>query len=107
MTNQDILEQDPTFFDRADEHIHLSNSQIDGVSHGKVSASMMYATTRFNAYVSWSGFDNKADFAEARDATIDYFVEQYRIMLAENLDDYISNFERYRQAPGGTHPDAV
>jgi hypothetical protein len=26
-------------------------------------------------------------------------------MLEENLDDYINNFERYRQTPGGQHPD--
>src|SRR5690349_19925292 len=105
MTNQVILEQDPHFFDRADAHIHLSNSQMEGGNHGKVSASMMYATARFNAYVCWSGFDDKAAFAEAREEAIEYFVEQFRMMLAENLDDYISNFERYRQTPGGTHPD--
>lgn len=105
MTNQEILEQDPKFFDRADAHIHLSNSQIDGANHGKVSASMMYATARFNAYVSWIGFDKGTDMAEARDETIRYFVEQYEIMLAENLDDYINNFDRYRGTPGGTHPD--
>ena len=107
MINQEILEQDPKFFDRADAHIHLSNSQIEGVNHGKVSASMTYATARFNAYVSWSGFDDKAAFAEARDEAIDYFVEQYQMMLEENLDDYINNFDLYRQTPGGTHPDDV
>lgn len=107
MTNQEILEQDPKFFDRADAHIHLSNSQIEGVNHGKVSASMMYATARFNAHVCWTGFDNQAEFAKARDEAIDYFVEQYQMMLEENLDDYINNFDRYRQTPGGTHPDDV
>jgi hypothetical protein len=27
------------------------------------------------------------------------------MMLEENLDDYIGNFERYRDTPGGQHPD--
>ncbi|MCW5957610.1 MAG: DUF3144 domain-containing protein [Pyrinomonadaceae bacterium] len=53
------IQDDPTFFDCADAHIHLSNSQMTGeIGPGKVSASMMYATARFNAYVSWIGFDD-------------------------------------------------
>ena len=33
--------------------------------------------------------------AAAKDETIKYFVEQYRLMLEENLDDYITNFSTY------------
>jgi hypothetical protein len=62
---------------------------------------MMYATARFNAYVSWIGFQNAADMAEKRDETIRCFVEQYQIMLEENLDDYIRNFDNYLKTPGG------
>ncbi len=41
---------DDKFYERADAHIHLSNDQISGyVAKGKVSASMMYATARFNS----------------------------------------------------------
>ena len=96
MSDQGKSAPDPTFFDRADAHIHLSNSQLAGIDPGKVSASMMYATARFNAYVSWIGFRNAADMAEQRDETVRYFTEQYRLMLEENLDDYINNIERYR-----------
>lgn len=95
MSDNELPELDPTFFDRADAHIHLSNSQLADITPGKVSASMMYATARFNAYVSWIGFENAADMAGQRDETVGYFVDQYRIMLEENLDDYIDNFERY------------
>jgi hypothetical protein len=34
----------------------------------------------------------------AKDETVEYFVEQFRSMLKENYDDYIKNFESYRQA---------
>lgn len=96
------IQDDPTFFDCADAHIHLSNSQMTGeIGPGKVSASMMYATARFNAYVSWIGFDDPKDMANARAETIQYFLEQYQAMLEENLDDYINNFNRYTQTPGG------
>jgi len=41
----------------------------------------------------------------SRQTTIDFFVEQYRAMLEENLDDYINNFDGYQATPGGNHPD--
>lgn len=34
---------DPSFCDRAESHIRLANDQLDGISRGKVSASLMYA----------------------------------------------------------------
>src|SRR5687767_11211164 len=88
-------ELDDKFFERADAHINLSNKQTEGVGIGKVSASMMYATTRFNSWVSACGFSDSADMEEARAETMDYFVEQYRLMLEDNLDDYIENFDKY------------
>ena len=86
---------DDKFYDRADAHIHLSNSQRDDVSRGKVSASMMYATARFNAWVSACGPDSGEELAGQRDEAVDYFVKQFRSMLEENLDDYIRNFDSY------------
>ena len=98
-------ELDDKFFERADAHIHLSNDQTDGVGIGKVSSSMMYATARFNSWVSACGSKNGQEMAEARSETIEYFVEQYRLMLEDNLDDYIRNYDRYMnpaQDPGLT-----
>lgn len=89
---------DQAFFERADAHIHLSNDQLKQVeSRGQVSASMMYGTARFNAWVSACGFESGAQMAQTRDETIEYFCQQYRLMLEENLDDYIGNFERYME----------
>ena len=94
------METDPKFFDRADAHIHLSNDQMAEVSRGKVSASMMYAAARFNAWVSACGFGSGAEMAEARAATLSYFMEEYRKMLEENLDEYIEKFEQHMKARG-------
>lgn len=93
-----MQEVDDKFYDRADAHIDLANRQItDQIGRGKVSASLMYAVARFNAWVSACGWSNGKEMAEAKKETIDYFVEQYREMLDENLEDYIENFERYMQ----------
>jgi Protein of unknown function (DUF3144) len=93
---QDI---DDKFFERADAHIHLSNEQLEQISRGKVSASMMYATARFNSWVSACGCKSSEEMQADRDETVEYFTVQFRKMLEENLDDYINNFESYMQKP--------
>jgi hypothetical protein len=86
---------DSAFFDRADAHIDLSNSQAKSVGRGKVSASMLYAAARFNAWVCACDFENATEMREGRAEALKYFVEQYERMLGENLDDYIKNFDKY------------
>lgn len=91
---------DPHFYDRADAVILLANEQNKEIGRGKVSASLMYATARFNSWVSACGFDSAEDMQGAKQETIDYFVKQYRAMLEENLDDYIEHFGKYMQKDG-------
>ena len=91
---------DDEFYDRADAHIHLSNDQIAGeVTSGKVSASMMYATARFNSWVSACGWSSAQELDSAKEETIEYFVTEYRKMLEENLNDYIEKFDSYMKQP--------
>lgn len=90
-----MSDSDDTFFDRADAHIFLSNDQLQSVSKGKVSASMLYGTARFNAWLSATGWNNAEEMKNAKDETLEYFVTEYRKMLEENLNDYIENFETY------------
>jgi hypothetical protein len=89
---------DDDFYKRADEHIDLSNNQItEEIDKGKVSSSFMYSVARFNSWVSACGWPSVSEMAESKEETIDYFVEEYRNMLEENMDDYITNFEKYMQ----------
>lgn len=90
-----MAEIDDKFFDRADEHINLSNEQLETTSRGKVSASMMYSVARFNAWVSACGFNNAQEMEEAKDVTVQYFVKEFEKMLIENLDNYIEHFDKY------------
>jgi hypothetical protein len=91
---------DSHFYDRADAIINLANEQNKEIGRGKVSASLMYATARFNSWVSACGFDGAEDMSGAKQETIEYFVEQYRAMLEENLDDYIEHFGKYMENAG-------
>jgi len=90
-------EPDKEFYDRADAHVDLSNDQIPKIGAGKVCASMMYATARFNSWLAARGFSTGAEMRESRKENIDYFLEEYRKMLEENMDDYIDNFDTYMQ----------
>ncbi|QBB71711.1 DUF3144 domain-containing protein [Pseudolysobacter antarcticus] len=86
---------DPHFYERADAVIYLANEQNKDIGRGKVSASLMYATARFNAFVSARSFNTVDEMKGAKDETIEYFMAQYRAMLIENLDDYIEHFDKY------------
>lgn len=91
-------EIDKEFFERADAYITLANEQAANVNRGKVSASMMFATARFNAWVSASGTDSSDELASVKEEALTYFVNEYRQMLEENLDEYIEHFDDYMKA---------
>jgi hypothetical protein len=88
-------DMDKAFFERADAYITLANEQATTVSRGKVSASMMFATARFNAWVSASGTESGEELASVKDEALDYFLSEYRKMLEENLDEYVEHFDKY------------
>ena len=94
-----VTDIDKDFYNRADAIIHLANDQLAGISRGKVSASCMYATARFNAWVSACGHASAEDMAAAKEETVEYFTKQYRAMLEENMDDYIGKFGEYMHPP--------
>ncbi len=86
---------DENFYKRADEHIDLSNKQLETIDSDKVSASMMFSVARFNAWLSATGFQSREKMIEGKEQTIEYFVIQYRKMLEDNLNDYIQNYDQY------------
>lgn len=89
---------DTTFYDRADEHINLSNSQLETVkSRGRVNASMMYASARFCAWSSTAKYPSAEDLSAGRKEMIGFFVDQFREMLEANFDDHIKHFDKYSE----------
>jgi hypothetical protein len=92
LENRDV---DAGFWDRADEYIHLANRHCDATDAGKVSASLLFAASRFNAFIVASKVTNAEALSQSRAEALEYFTEQFRSMLAENLDDHIKNFSKY------------
>ena len=91
-----MSDTDTTFYERADAVINLANTQVsEEISPGSVSASTMYAVARYNAFVSAGDFETVKDFKAEREEIVRYFVEEYRKMLEEHLDDHAENFTHY------------
>jgi len=94
-------EHDADFYNRADAHIRLSNEQCDEAGRGRVSASMLYASARFNAWLSAIQAGSQEQMRADKEQIVGYFVTQYTAMLVENLDDYIENYATYLQGSQG------
>lgn len=86
---------DEKFFNRADAHIHLANEQLADVARGKVSASLMFAAARYNAWVSATDLQSSSELQNRRDELVDYFLSQYRSMLEHNFDNYIAQYDAF------------
>ena len=86
---------DPEFYKRADAVIHLANSQLKDIDKGKVSASCMYGTARFNAWLCATGHGSADAMRQAKAETVDYFLARYREMFEEHYEDYVANFDSY------------
>jgi hypothetical protein len=86
---------DAGFWDRADAYIHLANRQCGEVPATKVSASLLYAASRFNAFVVASSLPGSAALEARKAETLEYFTGEFRKMLEDNLDDHIRNFDKF------------
>ncbi|MCP5325246.1 MAG: DUF3144 domain-containing protein [Oceanospirillaceae bacterium] len=86
---------DKDFFKRTDAFIQLANQLSQEQDLGKVSASLLYAAARFNAFIVASSAADKAEADRNKVQAIDYFTNQYRAMLLANMDDYIEKFDEY------------
>jgi hypothetical protein len=79
---------DQQYWDIADSFIQLANELAEKEPQSKVSSAMLYAVARYNAFIFAISSDN---LLEEKEAAIEYFLEQYKKMLSENLDDHIQN----------------
>lgn len=95
MADQDTSEAQKIFFKRADAHIDLANSHFGGGDMlAPVTGSMMFAASKFNAWMVAYGADNAEELESLKEETLKRFVAQYEEMLTIHLDDYVKNFDK-------------
>ena len=75
--------QEEVFHEVADEFINLANDLSDDWAQPFLSAAIMYAAARYNAFNFKSLDGNEMNREEA----IEYYMEQYGKMLRENIQE--------------------
>lgn len=90
----------PDFWERANALINLANDQCAIAHPDEVSASTLYASARFNAFVVAKTIGSAEYLKLEKERALEYFTDQFRKMMVGNLDDFIENFDQYmRPAP--------
>lgn len=89
----DARQADDGFFARADAHIELANDQAGNERISRVAESLLYSAARFASYSHWTGFDDQPSFDESVDNAIEYYVDEFRLMLLENMEDHSRQFD--------------
>ena len=87
------IPRDKEFYELADEHIALANTRMGQVKPAKVSATMLFASARFNAFLISVSADNKAQMLLDKEPAIAYFMQEYEKNLRENIDEHLARYD--------------
>lgn len=88
-------DNDQQFWDLAEQFIELANQSLENTDPGKIGAAMLFAATRFNAFVVASSSVDRKEYIADMDDTMDYLSKQFRHMLGDNLRDFKENYKVY------------
>jgi hypothetical protein len=83
---------DDLFWELVEKFIEQANSACEEVDPGIVSAALMNAAARFNAFVVAQSSLDKNEFAEDVEGTTNYLSGRYRDFLKEHMEDYRANY---------------
>ena len=86
---------DPQFKPRVDAYIALANQHCNSAQVGEVRASLLFAAARFNAFTVASMAPNAQVLKAGTQHAVDFFTDEFRKMLEDNLRDQTENFAAY------------
>ncbi|HEY7886237.1 MAG TPA: DUF3144 domain-containing protein [Cellvibrionaceae bacterium] len=89
---------DQAFWDLVDEFINNANTACENLDPSLVSAALLQATARFNAFVVAASSLDRKEFIEEIDPAISYLGGRYREHLRDHLQDYRENYKVYIRA---------
>ena len=87
------IPRDKEFYELADAHIALANTRMGKVKPAKVSATLLFAAARFNAFVFSVSAENKAQMLLEKESAIAYFMQEYEKNLRENIDEHLARHD--------------
>lgn len=80
------------FWGLVEKFIEQANDACEDADSGIVSAALMNAAARFNAFVVAQSSLDKNEFAEDVEGTTNYLTGRYRDFLKEHMEDYRDNY---------------
>ncbi len=75
----------PEFLNLVDEFINTANRLAEGGLDGEVSAAILFAAGRYNAF----NLLTRGDAQENREVAIDFYVNEYRKAITSNLEGVV------------------
>ena len=91
MANQ----EDKVFWDLVDAFIEKANAACDDADPGIVSAALLNAAARFNAFVVASSSIDRKEYIDEVESAQKYLTGRYAELIRDNLDDYRDNYKVY------------
>ena len=88
-------ELDEIYRQTIDAFIDQANELAESNSIENVGLALLYAASRFNAYVVSQHADTLEDYEKDVSRAREFFRGQYRQMLDENLEDYKKVYTKY------------
>jgi hypothetical protein len=86
------------FWNLVDSFIQQANTACDDLDPGAVSAALLNAAARFNAFVVASASLDRKEYIDEIDSSLNYLTNRYREFLRENLEDYREHYKVYIRA---------
>ena len=90
-------EVDVIYRQMIDSFIDRANELADQNSPENVGMALLFAASRFNAFVVSQHAENREDYEKDMEKARQFFLSQYQEMLGENLEDYKKVFDKYHQ----------
>ena len=87
------IPRDKEFYELADAHIALANTRMGKTKPAKVSATLLFAAARFNAFVISASAENKEQMLLDKESAIAYFMQEYEKNLRENIDEHLARHD--------------
>ncbi|HWV14522.1 MAG TPA: DUF3144 domain-containing protein [Cellvibrio sp.] len=83
------------FWDLVDAFIEKANTACDDVDPGIVSAALLNAAARFNAFVVATSSIDRKEYIDEIESAQKYLTGRYHELVRNNLDDYRDNYTIY------------
>jgi phosphate uptake regulator len=90
-------EVDALYRNMIDAFIDQANELAEQNSPENVGMALLFAASRFNAFVVSQHAENIGDYEKDLKKAQEFFSSQYREMLNENLEDYKSVYAKYHK----------